>query len=219
MLRKTLKKAIKKCAHVFLRLIEGPPSQTGPLDRWAWAYTLNPTFVNLMEKEGCNHSYTWAGIQASNLAKNLGFDRVSFIEFGVAGGNGLLNLERLAEKLEVIFGIRINVYGFDSGTGLPRPQDYRDFPNLLSEKYFPMNIDTLKKQLIKAQLFLGPVEKTVSSFLETKPPPVAFVSFDLDLYSSTRDALKLFDAEQILLLPRVHCYFDDIFGYNNCEYV
>jgi hypothetical protein len=45
------------------------------------------------------------------------------------------------------------------------------------------------------------------------------VSFDLDLYSSTRDALGLFDAKEDLLLPRVLCYFDNIIGltYGDCN--
>ena len=48
--------------------------------------------------------------------------------------------------------------------------------------------------------------------------PVAFVSFDLDLYSSTRDALKLFEGEYGWVLPRVVCYFDDIIGYTFSDF-
>jgi hypothetical protein len=36
--------------------------------------------------------------------------------------------------------------------------------------------------------------------------------YDLDLYSSTRDALKIFDNPAKNFLPRVRCYFDDILG-------
>ena len=36
--------------------------------------------------------------------------------------------------------------------------------------------------------------------------------FDLDYYSSTEAALKLFDVEDSRTLPRVYCYFDDIVG-------
>lgn len=35
---------------------------------------------------------------------------------------------------------------------------------------------------------------------------------DLDYYSSTRDALTLFDGEASFFLPRVFMYFDDIIG-------
>ena len=47
---------------------------------------------------------------------------------------------------------------------------------------------------------------------------MAFVSVDLDLYHSTRDALRLFAAEHDRLLPRVLCYFDDIIGLTYCDY-
>ena len=38
------------------------------------------------------------------------------------------------------------------------------------------------------------------------PLPIGFVAFDLDYYSSTRSALRVFKLQH---LPRVYCYFDD----------
>jgi len=52
--------------------------------------------------------------------------RVSVLEFGVAGGQGLLTLERIAVRVEEMINIGIDVYAFDTGdgsyqaTGLPR---------------------------------------------------------------------------------------------------
>jgi hypothetical protein len=114
--------------------------------------------------------------------------------------------------------VKIDVYGFDAGVGLPKPEDYRDLPNLYSEGTFAMDIEKLKGRLKKARLFLGLVEKTVEDFIRSGPSPVAFISIDLDLYSSTTHALRILDVDQNLLLPRVHCYFDDIMGRNCCEY-
>lgn len=188
------------------------------MDAWAAPYTLNPIFVELVEGAAIGSRYTWPAIQAANLARRLGYERVSFIEFGVAAGNGLLNLERTAEALEAHFAIGIDVYGFDTGTGLPRPHDYRDLPNLWSEGAFRMDVARLQARLRRARLMLGPVSETVPRFIATTPSPVAFVSFDLDFYSSTMDALALFDAEPGRLLPRVQCYFDDILGYTFCEF-
>ena len=55
-----------------------------------------------------------------------------------------------------------------------------------------MDVDKLRRRLHRAQLVLGTVEETVPTFLATyKPPPIAFVSIDLDLYSSTVQALRL----------------------------
>ncbi len=47
---------------------------------------------------------------------------------------------------------------------------------------------------------------------------MAFVSVDLDLYTSTKQALRLFEADASILLPRVHCYFDDINGFTFADH-
>jgi hypothetical protein len=82
-----------------------------------------------------------------------------------------------------------------------------------------MDVDTLKSRLRRARLVLGPVEETVPQFITSGVAPIAFVSFDVDLYSSTKAALQVFDAGQDALLPRVHCYFDDILGYTFGDHV
>jgi hypothetical protein len=152
-------------------------------------------------------------LQGVALGKVLGMDRVSVLEFGVAGGGGLLALEHIAGNVEKMLKIGVDVYGFDTGTGLPKPQDYRDCPNIwLGEGQFPMDQKELQKRLQKASLKLGAIAETVPEFINSSAAPVAFVSVDVDLYSSTRDALKLFEAEHSRLLSRVLCYFDDIFG-------
>lgn len=155
---------------------------------------------------------------AAGLAAALGRPRVSVIEFGVAGGNGLLELERVGEWVQRRSGVSIDVYGFDTGRGLPRPQDYRDLPNLWSEGHFSMDADELRSRLARAQLELGPVAETVPRFLEREPAPVGFVSFDLDLYSSTVDAFSIFESVPGRLLPRVTCYFDDIIGFSHSDF-
>ena len=81
-----------------------------------------------------------------------------------------------------------------------------------------MNKEKLQRRLNRAHLMLGLVENTVPEFIETEPPPIAFISFDMDLYSSTIQAFKIFDADQKLLLPRIHCYFDDIMGFTCGDY-
>jgi hypothetical protein len=158
--------------------------------------------------------YAWGVLCGVDLAQALGIDRVSVIEFGVAGGRGLIELERIASKVEEIYGIGIDVFGFDSGTGLPKPKDYRDLPQMWSEGHFGMDREKLLARLRKANLVLGPVEETVPDFVASCSAPVAFIAFDLDLYSSTMAAFKLLDADPRLLLPRVQCYFDDIMGFS-----
>ena len=152
-------------------------------------------------------------LQAALLARKLGHEALSAIEFGVAGGNGLVALEEHAEYVEHETGVRVATYGFDTGTGMPPPTDYRDLPYLWQTGYFATDIERLKNRLTRSKLLLGPVDATVPAFLEReKPPPLGFVAFDLDYYSSTVSALKIFDCAHACVLPRVSCYFDDIVG-------
>jgi hypothetical protein len=187
------------------------------MDVYPW---LNSIFLKIVNDGFCAQrpNYTWGVLHGVYLARTIGIKRVSVIEFGVAGGNGLISLERIAEKVEEIFGVGIDVYGFDVGTGIPRPQDYRDLPNLFVEGAFLMDEKELRKRLKRTQLILGLVEETVPKFVDSGPAPVAFISIDLDYYSSTMHGLKLLEANQSLLLPRIHCYFDDMTGYTFSEY-
>jgi hypothetical protein len=181
---------------------------------------LRHAFHELLKDELCARKpmYVWGIVQGAALGKVLGIPRISVIEFGVAGGAGLISMEHIAQRVEAMTGMRIDVYGFDTGAGLPKPEDYRDQPNMWFEGQLPMNRDTLGKQLQRASLRLGLVRETVPQLLGEGPAPVAFVSFDLDLYSSTRDALTLFTAKQECLLPRVVCYFDDIMGHSYSDF-
>jgi hypothetical protein len=172
----------------------------------------NSFFLALSIQQGCSHNYTWGVIQAGNLAKTLGVPRISVVEFGVAGGNGLVALEKISERVSAHYDVGIDVYGFDTGVGLPQPEDYRDLPDILCQGDFPMDVTMLRKHLTKAQLFLGLVEETITKFIQSSPAPVAFISFDMDFYSSTMQGFKLLEAADTVLLPRVYCFFDDIFA-------
>jgi len=176
---------------------------------------LNGVFHLLMRSDRRNlrPNYTWGLVNTTFLASSLRLPRISAIELGVAGGNGLISLERAARKLRQIFGVQIDVYGFDSGEGLPNPADYRDLPNLWPEGAYPMNEKKLRQQLDRAELIMGLVEETVPKFLETRTAPIGFIAFDLDQYTSTVQAMALLEANYDRLMPRIHCYFDDILGY------
>ena len=78
---------------------------------------------------------------------------------------------------------------------------------------FPMDVEDLHARLKAATLVLGPIADTLPGFCAADPAPVGFVSVDVDLYSSTVDALRLFEANPSILLPRVYTYFDDIMGH------
>jgi hypothetical protein len=109
--------------------------------------------------------------------------------------------------------VKIDIYGFDTGKGLPEALDYRDLQYQWRPGFFEMNVPDLKARLKKARLILGDVSDTVSGFFaEHNPAPVGAVSLDMDFYSSTAMALKMFNAEPAHFLPRAICYFDDTIG-------
>lgn len=152
-------------------------------------------------------------LQAASLARTLGHARISAIEFGVAGGNGLVALERHAECVRKETGVEVVTYGFDTGNGMPPPLDYRDMPYLWQAGYFAMDPNKLKTRLRSSKLLLGPVEETIQNFCSQEdPPPIGFISFDLDYYSSTMAAFRIFKVAPGNLLPRIACYFDDMVG-------
>jgi hypothetical protein len=157
--------------------------------------------------------YAYIMYQAAKLAAKLGQPRISVLEFGVAGGGGLLWMERYASEIERMFPVEIEIYGFDTGAGLPPPVDYRDLPYHWKEGFFAMDKAALETKLKRAKLVMGNVADTCTTFFsDFNPAPIGAVAHDLDFYSSTADGLKLFDSEPGNLMPRMFCYFDDTIG-------
>src|SRR5260370_41219669 len=114
---------------------------------------------------------------------------------GVAGGLGLLALERHARTIQDQVGIELAVFGFDLGSGVPEPRDYRDMPYVWRSGYFAMDGKALRDRLRSAEIVVGDVSVTVPEFM-ARPGlhRIGFVAFDLDYYSSTAAALELLSA-------------------------
>lgn len=163
--------------------------------------------------------YAYGVTQAAALARALGEPAVSVLELGVAGGQGLLELERLALAAQ---GTAVAVTGFDLGTGLPEPADYRDLPYVWRGGFFAMDERRLRASLRFAELRLGDIAVTAGEFLAEGGPPVGFAAFDLDYCSSTLAAMRaLLGGPAGRFLPRVLCYFDDTVGPHeemHCEF-
>jgi hypothetical protein len=159
-------------------------------------------------------AYLLGVLAAAQQALEQNIREISVIEFGVAGGNGLLTLQAEAEAVERAIGVQIKVYGFDMGIpGLPDSfGDYRDHPDAWKAGDFPMDEAALRARLMKrTTLIIGNVKDTVPElFGRYQAPPVGFVSFDMDLYTSTRDALRVFAVPGKRMLRHVPLYFDDI---------
>ncbi len=159
--------------------------------------------------------YAHCIFHAAKLAHSLKYPKMSVIEFGCGGGNGLINAESHITEVMKIFPVEIELYGFDLGSGLPQPKDYRDMPYYFRHGLYRMDRTNLEKKLTRAKLVIGAVEDTCATFFKDyDPAPVGCIFHDLDFYSSTCAALKLQDAESSCFLPRVLMYFDDIIGNN-----
>ncbi|MGH8531799.1 MAG: hypothetical protein ACREV1_03480 [Gammaproteobacteria bacterium] len=82
-----------------------------------------------------------------------------------------------------------------------------------------MDVAKLRSRLARAKLILGEIGETLPAFMANSGvAPVAFVSVDVDLYTSAKDALRLLEGETKMLLPRIHCHFNDITGFTYSPY-
>ena len=146
-------------------------------------------------------------------ANLLNYPRISVIEFGCGGGNGLVTAEMHIREISKLFPVEIQLYGFDTGTGLPQPQDYRDMPHYFEPGFYKMDRQILEKKLTLGKLVIGDVKDTCTTFFrEYDPAPVGCIFYDLDFYSATRDAFMLLTADTSHFLPRIFTYFYDIIG-------
>jgi hypothetical protein len=153
--------------------------------------------------------YAYGISKAAQLAQRLGQPGFTVVEFGVAGGSGLVAMERHAAFYSRTTGLEIDVVGFDSGTGMPDPIDYRDADFTWTKGQFAMDEAKLRQVLGRAHLVLGEVSETIRDYQPRLP--IGFISFDLDYYSSTMAALSVVEGEHWNnWMPRVSAYFDDV---------
>ncbi len=162
---------------------------------------------------GARPNYLVGVLAAADQARKQNCSKIAVIEFGVAGGNGLVALEHWAAAVERETGVEIAVYGFDTGGGLPTLcGDHRDHPDKWMAGDYAMDVDALRKRLSpRTKLILGDTRNTVPEFARnTLDSPIGFASIDVDLYSSTNSVLALLEGPQRRMLRRTFLYFDDV---------
>ena len=164
-------------------------------------FTFRPHYETLMYESAKN-------------AIKLGHRKIDVIELGVAGGNGIKSLLNYKKKIENILNIKINIIGFDSGSGLPTVNNKKDLPFFWKEgDYTNRNLNELEKINDNLRIYEGNISSTITDYISHNSNKIGLILFDLDLYTSTKIFLdnitKL--SENNLLLPRVFCYFDDLF--------
>lgn len=152
--------------------------------------------------------------RAAGLARRFGHKRLTVCEFGVANGDGLLNLTALAADLAAETGLSFRICGFDRGSGLPPACGFEDHPELWAAGDFPMeDPDALRRALAgRAELYIGDVAETLCRFEATlrDEAPIGFAVIDVDLYSAARSVLSLFAGPPERYLPALPLYFDDV---------
>ena len=152
--------------------------------------------------------------ETSKNAIKLGFNEISVVELGVAGGNGIKSILKYKRKIEKILDIKINIVGFDTGTGLPNSDLKEDLPYFWKQgDYTNINLKGLEKEDSSIKIYEGNISSTIDKYILENKIKIGLIFFDLDLYSSTKLFLDKIPAlsEKKLLLPRVFCYFDDLF--------
>ena len=147
-------------------------------------------------------------------AKKIEYKKVSILEVGVAGGNGIIALENYKKKIEKITNVKIDIYGFDSGEGLPDSNNKFDLPFWFSTGDFKIDKQKLNEK-IKSKIFFGDIKDTFKEFIKTNPAIISAIFVDLDYYTSTKNFLNQLPEFKNFLSPRVYCYFDDVFNYNH----
>lgn len=192
------------------RIVEEPPFRL-------LSYFLVKRFaksVRTLDRWGAfERPHYFAGVlAAADQALKEKVPEISVFEFGVAGGGGLVALQTCAALLEQETGVRIRVFGFDTGEGLPDlNNDYRDHPDQWRASDYKMDVPKLQQRLSsRTELRLGKIADTLPKFVSENPPPTGFVACDVDLYSSTKDMLRLLTLPGSRMLYRTFMYFDDI---------
>lgn len=152
-------------------------------------------------------------LEAARFARWVGFNCITAIEFGVGSGEGLLNIAAIAKEVTKTTGVNFKIYGFDLGSGLPSPCDYRDQPEIFSKGQYPMDVERVGKNLPpNVELVLGDIKNTAQDFIKTisKDSPIGFLSIDVDYYSSVKECLKVLINSPEKYLPITMVHLDDI---------
>ena len=159
------------------------------------------------------HHAAFGLLKAADLARQHGIPEVQALEFGVAAGAGLINMARIAEKITAETGVRVKLTGFDTGKGMPKPIDYRDHPDLYGPGDYPMDFAKLQAALpANVRLVIGELAETVPAWLKANAggAPIGYAAIDVDYYSSSVEAFKVFEGPATSYLPFVVVYLDDI---------
>jgi hypothetical protein len=158
--------------------------------------------------------YALGLLKACILAKRLNLRKIYAFEFGCAGGSGIQDLLYLGNKLHRLTGMDICVRGIDLGSGLCKPESFRDLPYMWGEGFYKCDIAKLESLGLTKYISFGDVATVLPSLLSDpllgNDARIGFMAFDMDYYSSTKKALDIIRiTDKLKFLPRTPFYFDD----------
>lgn len=130
--------------------------------------------------------------EAALLAKDLGYDAFSVIEFGVAGGQGLIACEFHINEIARLLNVNIQLYGFDTGGGYPETIDPRDSAYKWTIGSSGMDIERLRRRLQFAQLVMGDICETAGEFMHNANfAPIGAMFAETGCYTVTAAILNM----------------------------
>ena len=100
------------------------------------------------------------------------------------------------------------------GSGMPEIVIPEDLPFYWKQGQYKTDKELLART-VNSKIFYGNIKDTVDEFIKIKPKTISCIFFDMDLYSSTLDFLNQIPKLSEFLLPRVLCYFDDLYTVYN----
>ena len=158
--------------------------------------------------------YAYGLFRATEVAKFFGKSQVTVCEFGIAAGDGLLNMAALCNLISEETKIGFRIVGFDTGEGLPEIEGYKDHPEIWSAGDFtmPSRDELVKKMDGRAEIIFGDIKDTVKPFLNdlNQNAPLGFIAVDVDTYSGAKSVLRCLTGPPELYNPAVSIYCDDI---------
>ena len=122
-------------------------------------------------------------LESAIQAKKLGYENITVLELGVAGGNGIIALEKYKKNIEKLTKVKIRIVGFDTGEGLPKIDNKFDLPFYWKAGQFKTDKKKLETQ-IDSKIIYGDVNDTMDEFIKTNPENIVAIFFDLDLLIS-----------------------------------
>ena len=165
-------------------------------------------------------NYIYGMLRAADNAKYIGVKSITVVEMGVASGAGLINMIECADLITRETGITFRIVGFDTGSGLPSVEGYKDHPEIWNPGDFAMEDRSVLEKKIegRATILWGDIDNTVDGFTASLSEgcPLGFLSVDVDIYSATKAGLRCLTDDARKYLPGVSMYFDDVsFFYAN----